>query len=199
MIPTDVVPIIITTTATPAPTSVTMVLPTPLTTSYEMLNTKTPNLSKETEEKRHDVDVDELPKAKTFSVKDVLPNVAKDESAALDKEKSPVMAITSPEPLTTLTTLPIEQKSKEEEEDVEVLPDFDEKGDVELEFHDESDVSTTSTTETTTSTISEVAKSPETPQASTTIPTVQDLLPAPSDISEKGKYRCSIDISINYD
>ncbi|CAJ0608364.1 unnamed protein product [Cylicocyclus nassatus] len=181
MIPTDVVPVVITTTATSLPTADAMILPTPLTTSYEMLDTKAPNLSKEVEEKRHEMDVDELPKAKMFSVKDALPNVAKDELLALDKEEMAKVVVTSPEPLTTVP--PLEQKSKEDEEDVEVLPDFDEKGDVELEFHDESDVSTTSTTPPT---IPEILTSPELPQPSTTVTaTAQDLFVAPTDISEK--------------
>ncbi|VDM83658.1 unnamed protein product [Strongylus vulgaris] len=158
VIPTDVAPAIVTTTTTTRlPTSVTM--------SHEPIASKAhatevPFVEK-VEDKGGDFDVaDELPAAKTYDVKEILPNMAKDELPAINKEESAAEVGAKAKP----TISPLDQKFKEDEEDSDVLPEFDEKGDVELEFHDEPDTSTTSATE--------IVTSPTTPKVTTSPITV---------------------------
>ncbi|KAK6732449.1 hypothetical protein RB195_016684 [Necator americanus] len=181
VIPTDVVPIIITTTVTSAPTTVPTVLSTSSSISHEPLATEIVHNVDETsllakvEEKTRDYKAasDELPTAKTFAldeVKPVLPSSTKDNLfAEKSKEKSVSVDETKSEPTAGPHS---DLRSKEEDEDAEPLPEFDEKTDVELEFHDD-DVGTTPSDEilpTTTESTSSIP--PQTTSASipTTLP-----------------------------
>ncbi|KAL6733597.1 hypothetical protein Aduo_004230 [Ancylostoma duodenale] len=147
VIPTDVVPVIITTTATPAPTSITMVLPTSVTTSEEpekIHDKKEPSLIEKVEEKGRVLEVmDDLPSAKTFVLdvaKEVFPKSAKDELPVESKSDAVAVDEATVDPTTVILSEP---RSKEDEEDADTLPEFDEKADVELEFHDDADIVTT--------------------------------------------------------
>ncbi|EYB95636.1 hypothetical protein Y032_0157g3182 [Ancylostoma ceylanicum] len=155
VIPTDVVPVLITTTTTPIPTTITTTAtaqPTSVTNTSEesqkIHDKKEPSLIEQVDEKGRVLEViDHLPSAKTFVLdvaKDVLPEPAKEE---LPEESKTVVVASDAPKVEPTSVIPSEQRSKEEEEEADVLPEFDEKADVELEFHDDADIVTTSTPE----------------------------------------------------